>query len=163
MLDPVRVEISFEKFARAVVKKAKANLTRGGHRISSKLYNSLDNWKVDVSKNGSVSLTFGYEDYGEFQDKGVKGAANFKCHWMKEFTPYKFRDKMPPRKGIKDFIKAKGIDAPAFVIQRSVYEKGIPQTLFFTKPFRDQFKELPETILGAFGNDVESFLNNINK
>jgi hypothetical protein len=161
MLKPSLTELAFERFAKAVVRKAKGNLTRDGHKNTGALYRSLDNWELKVSKQGSVSLTFSYEDYGEFQDKGVKGAANFKSHKMTEATPYRFRDKMPPKKPIEAFIKAKGIDVNAFVIQRSIFQKGIPQTLFFTKPFRDSFKALPENILDAFGGDVDNFLKNI--
>ena len=161
MLNPSLTALAFERFAKAVVRKAKGNLTRNGHKNTGALSKSLDNWEVEVSKQGSVSLTFSYEDYGEYQDKGVKGAANFKSHRMKEATPYRFKDKMPPKKPIEAFIKAKGIDIDAFVIQRSIFQRGIPQTLFFTKPFRDSFKDLPENILDAFGGDVDKFLNNI--
>ena len=124
MLNPSLTSLAFERFAKAVVRKAKGNLTRNGHKNTGALSRSLDNWEVEVSKQGSVSLTFSYEDYGEYQDKGVKGAANFKSHRMKEATPYRFRDKMPPKKPIEAFIKAKGIDVNAFVIQTQYISKG---------------------------------------
>lgn len=175
MLEPDYVQQTFERFAKAVVKQARSNLTRGNHKASGKLYKSLDKWSVKVSKAGSVTLVFAYEEYGDYQDKGVKGAANFRRHRMKEPTPYKFTNKMPPLKDLERWVKMKGIQfrdgkgrfqshrSTAFRVQRSIFQKGIPQTLFFTKPFRQNFKKLPPDILKAFGDDIEGFLGGINR
>jgi len=165
-------EIAFERFAKAVVKQAKANLTRGGHRVTGDLYKSLDDWTVKVSASGSLTLVFNMEDYGVFQDKGVKGKNPQKAHRLKEPTPYKFRNKMPPFRELRKWVQAKGIqhrdrqtgrfrsyDQTARTIQRSIYQKGIPQTLFFSRPFRNKFTDLPENILAAFGRDVDDFLD----
>ena len=161
MLNPSLTALAFERFAKAVVRKAKGNLTRNGHKNTGALHQSLDKWEVEVSKQGSVRLTFSYEDYGEYQDKGVKGAANFKSHKMTEPTPYRFRKYEPKIKPIRDWIQQKGLDLNVFAVRRSIFQKGIPQTLFFTKHYRDSFKDLPENILDAFGGDVDNFLNNI--
>ena len=152
-----------------VVKQARTNLTKGGHKASGSLYKSLADWTIDVSKAGSVSLRI-LPESAVYLDKGVKGAANFKSHRMAEFTPYKFKDKMPPQKEIKDWVRTKSIrfrdkkgrfisyEQTAFAIQRSIYQKGIPQTLFFTKPFRRWYSKLPSDILKAFGQDVDRLL-----
>ncbi len=161
MLDSKFVEIAFERFAKAVVKKARARLTRGGHKVTGTLYKSLDDYVINVGRGGSIELrmlTDTAPDYAIYQDKGVKGAANFKSHKMAEFTPFKFRDKMPPLSAMRQFAKAKGINASPYALQKSIYQKGIPQTLFFTKPFRQEFSNLPESVLKAFGDDVERFL-----
>jgi len=171
MLDTKYLTQSLEKFAKAVVKQSRSNLTRGGHKATGALYKSLDNWKVEVSPRGSVLLKFNMEDYGDFQDKGVKGAANFKAHKMKEFTPFKFKPhaqgeffkKAPPIKDISKWVKLKNINASPWAIQRSIYQKGIPQTLFFTKPFRKQFKNLPQDIIQAFAADVDDWLSFVRK
>ena len=173
MLDPVRIEIAFERFAKAVVKQAKGNLTRGGKNISKKLWNSLDQWQVNVSKNGNVNLVFSMEDYGEYQDRGVKGSDPSKSHKMSEPTPFKYTNKMPPVKSLEKWVssrrfqfrdkkgKFKSYRDTAFIVQRSIFKKGIPQTLFFTKPFKSQFPQLPNSILEAFGDDVERFLQGV--
>lgn len=147
--------IAFERFAKAVIRQAKSNLTRGKHRDKDKLYKSLDNYELKVTKN-SLYLAFFMEEYGEYQDRGVKGAANFKSHKMARFTPFRFKDKMPPIKSLKGWAKRKGLNE--YAVQRSVYKKGIPQTLFFTKPFENNWKNLPETVLDAFGRDVDDML-----
>ena len=64
-------------FAKYVVQQSRTNLTKGskpyGSKNSSKkLYNSLDG-DVKFSKN-SFQLSFLMEQYGIFQDKGVRGA-----------------------------------------------------------------------------------------
>lgn len=170
MLKPDFIQQSFTRFAKLVVKQARYNLTREKHRASDTLYKSLDNWTVSVTGGGSVVLEFDMPEYAQYLDKGVKGAANFKSHKMAEFTPFRYKDKMPPLKDLKAWVKTRGIkfrdkkgryityDSTAAIIQRSVYQKGIPQTLFFTKPFRTQFKKLPQDILSSFGDDVDRFL-----
>ena len=68
MLKNVQQELN--KFAKAVVKQSKENLKKD-KKGGGSLYNSLDS-NVKVSKN-SFELTFLMEEYGIFQDKGVKG------------------------------------------------------------------------------------------
>lgn len=171
MLDNEFIKISFERFAKAVVKQARANLTRNKHNVSGELYKSLDNWTVEVSKGGSISLKFSMAEHGEFQDRGVKGADPTKSHKMKESTPYKYTSKKPPIKDLEKWVKAKRFQFrdskgkfksyrdTAFIVQNSVYNKGIPQTLFFTRPFKSKFKDLPGSLISAFGDDVERFLS----
>ena len=170
MLKPDYVQQTFERFAKAVVKQARSNLTRGNHKATGELYKSLGDWKVKVGRGGSVSLVFNMEEYGEYQDRGVKGSNPQKSHKMREFTPFKYSDKMPPLKDLRKWVGIKrfqfrnkqgkflSYDQTARMIQRSIYQKGIPQTLFFTKPFKRSFGKLPADVIEAFGNDVERFL-----
>ena len=86
-------------------------------------------------------------------------------------TPYAYKDKMPPpskmdkwivRKGLKGirgkdgkFISRKSLQ---FMIARSIYNKGIKPSLFFTKPFQKAFKNLDKDIIEAYKLDVEELL-----
>jgi hypothetical protein len=45
------------------------------------------------------------------------------------------------------FVKRKSLQ---FAIARSIYEKGIPATKFFSTPFGIGFKRLPPDIVQAF-------------
>ncbi len=45
-----------------------------------------------------------------------------------------------------------------FLIARSIFEKGIKPSLFFTKPFERAFKRLPEDLREAFGEDLNKLL-----
>ena len=46
----------------------------------------------------------------------------------------------------------------AYVIAGNIYNRGIKPSLFFTKPFEQGFKKLPDELLKAYGLDVEEFL-----
>ncbi len=107
------------------------------------------------------------EEYGFYQDKGVSGTKK------KYDTPFKYTNKMPPpsafdkwtiRKGIAprksggQFQTRKGLN---FAIARSIFEKGIKPSLFFTKPFEAAFKNLPDEMIESYGLDVETLFNDI--
>jgi hypothetical protein len=46
-----------------------------------------------------------------------------------------------------------------FVLQNSIYEKGIKPSLFFTKPFEKAFLRLPEDIIERFALDIDDLLD----
>jgi hypothetical protein len=175
MLTNVKEELN--RFAKYVISQSRANLTRGKKNSSKELYNSLDS-NVKVSKN-SFELTFLMEEYGVFQDKGVKGT---KSNYVEnKDSPFSYKSKggknglkgMPPpkafdkwiiRKGLKgirdnkgQFISRKSLQ---FMIARSVFEKGVKASLFFTKPFKKAFKGLNKDLVEAYKLDVEALMKN---
>jgi hypothetical protein len=97
--DEVRIELS--KFAKAVIKSSRSNLTRKGKNASKELYNSLD-FDLNVSKN-SFSLAFLMEAYGKFQDVGVSGKKK------KYNTPFSYKSKMGPAKAFDKWTIRKGV------------------------------------------------------
>ena len=50
------------------------------------------------------------------------------------------------------------LKAAAFLISRSIKERGIPKSEFFQAPFRLEFEKLPEEVLKAVAMDVDEFL-----
>ena len=150
---------SFKKF---VIQQSRSRLTKSRKNVNKKLYNSIDG-DVKVSSN-SISLTFFMEDYGVYQDKGVSGTKK------KYNTPFSYTSKRPPRKTLEEWISKRGFQfrdkkgkfmsykSMSFLIQRSIFEKGIKPSLFFTKPFEQGFKKLPDEIIEAYGLDVEELL-----
>lgn len=117
------------------------------------------------------------EDYGFFQDKGVSGIKK------KYNTPFSYKSKggknglkgMPPpsafdkwtiRRGIAprntkgQFQTRKGLN---FAIARSIFEKGIKPSLFFTKPFEAAYKNLPDELIDKYGLDVIELFDSIMK
>ena len=46
----------------------------------------------------------------------------------------------------------------AFLISRSIYQKGIKPSLFFTKPFVAAFKRLPDELLKAYSIGLDKDL-----
>ena len=147
-----------------VIREAKSNLS--SQNTSGRLRDSLKS-TVKESKN-SVQISFEMEDYGFYQDRGVQGKKS-----GKSLDGYKYTNKMPPpkafdkwtvRKGIAPrdkqgkFIKRKSLN---FLIARSIFEKGIKPTLFFTKPFEKYFKRLPDELVEKYGLDIEKLFNQI--
>jgi hypothetical protein len=62
---------------------------------------------------------------------------------------FQFRDK----KG-----KFLSYDATAFLVSRSIYNKGIKTTSFFTRPFQLKFEQLPEELATAYALELADFL-----
>ena len=147
-----------------VIREAKSNLS--SQNTSGRLRDSLKSY-VKESKN-SVQISFEMEEYGVYKDRGVQGKKS-----GKSLDGYKYTNKMPPskafdkwtvRKGIAPrdkqgkFIKRKSLN---FLIARSIFEKGIKPTLFFTKPFEKYFKQLPNELVEKYGLDIEKLFNQI--
>ena len=160
----IKTELALEAFKKFVIQQSRSRLTKSRKNVSKELYNSLKGI-VKVMPN-SLSLDFEMEDYGVFQDKGVSGTKK------KYNTPYSYTTKMPPVKPLAKWAKSKNLrlrsddgkfkkgsyNTIGFLIARSIYKKGIKPSLFFTKPFEQAFKKLPNELIEQFGLDVESFL-----
>ena len=163
-------ETYLNNFAKYVIQQSRSNLTKGDKNVDKKLYNSLDK-EVEVGAN-SFRLAFEMEDYGQFQDKGVKGKTS---STKAPNSPFKFGsgtgEKGGLTKGIDKWVKKRRIQfkdkksgkflsyqSTAFLITRSIYHKGIKPSLFFTKPFNKAFERLPEELVEAYGLDVENFI-----
>jgi len=171
MLNNENTRKALEAFKDYVISQSRANLTRGNKNVSKDLYNSLKGI-LDVGPN-SFSLKFEMEDYGKFQDEGVKGATSTYPESTK--SPFKFGSGTGKsgglRGGIKNWVEARrfqfrdakgrftSYESTAYVISRSVWNKGIKASLFFTKPFEKGFKRLPQELRQAYGLDIEEFLD----
>ena len=166
------VEKELKNFAKYVVTKARINLRGDDKNSSGKLAKSLDS-DVKVSKN-SFQLAFLMEDYGVFQDKGVRGKSSSA---KAPNSPFKFGSGTGKKgglsEGINKWVKRKrfqfrdkksgrflSYDSTAFLISRSIYQKGIAPSLFFTKPFEKAFKGLNKDLVEAYKLDVEALMKN---
>lgn len=159
--------IALEKFRDYVIKQARTNLSRLKKNSSKKLYDSI---KGDIkTMPNSLRVYFDMADYGFYQDKGVSGTKR------KYDTPFSYTNKMPPPKAFDKWIVKKGI-APRkkdgkfttrkglqFAIARSIFTKGIKPSLFFTKPFEQAFKNLPNELIEAYGLEAEETFDTIMK
>ena len=159
-----RTKEALDDFKKYVIQQARTNLTKGKKNVDKKLYNSLQGF-LDESPAG-FRLYFEMEDYGMFQDKGVSGKKN------KYDTPFSYKNKRPPIGPLAQWAKKKNIrlrdeqgrfkkgnyNTIGFLISRSIFEKGIKPSLFFTKPFERAIKRLPEDLQDAFGEDIKNML-----
>ncbi len=165
---------ALERFNTNVETKAKDNLKRKGKTSSGELYDSIKG-DLKVSAN-SFELTYDLADYWEFVDYGVKGVGGTKADgtaWqVKNVTNNKFKytTKRPPYMAFNGWVVRKGIaprnDKGQFTsrkglmiaIANSVYHTGLETTSFFTKPFEDEFKDLPDEVIESFSLDLDNFL-----
>ena len=161
------------KFTKYVVSQSRANLTRKNKNVKGKLYDSIKG-ESTTSKN-SIGLYFEMEDYGAYQDSGVKGKSSGNS--LSTFKQGGFRfgsgtgKKGGLTEGINQWVKDRrfqfkdnesgrflSYEQTAFIITRSIYQKGIEATRFFSKPFEVGFERLPDELVEAYALDVEKLL-----
>jgi len=152
-----KFEEALEKYANYVIQQSRANLTRKGQKASGKLYQSLG-YKIQGSK-----VKFESEEYGVYQDQGVRGAKSTYSESSK--SPFRYTSKMPPSRVFDKWTVKKGI-APRdeqgrfinrkslnYLIARSIYKKGIRATMFFTKPFERGLDLYGDEIVAGYIED----------
>jgi len=169
------VKKALDDFGKYTVKQARTNLTKKKKNDTKGLYNSIS-YDLEVSKN-SFSLSFSMDEYGKFIDKGVKGVSS---SVKAPNSPYKFGTGTGKKggltSGVDGWVKRKRIQfadkktgkfmsykQTAYLIRNSIWNKGIETTNFFTKPFEDAFKRLPDTLINAFSLEVDNLFNFTNK
>lgn len=161
------------KFGKYVVQQSKSNLSKKKKKDTSNLYNGV---KFEVTKEkDSTTLSFDFgsaNDYWQFVDKGVKGVSSSA---KAPNSPFKFGTGTGKSggltKGINGWVARKRIQfqdrktkqflsykATAFLIIRSIWNKGLETTNFFTKPFEQAFKRVPDDIYAAYALEVEEEL-----
>lgn len=171
------------RFIKHVVSQAKRNLTTNGKNASKKLYNSIKG-EAKAFPN-SIGVYFDMEEYGFYQDQGVKGAnpnglpngskwkgiqkapnsrfkfgtgSGQKGGLTKSLDKWIIRRGIAPRSSEGQFLTRKSLK---FLIARSIYMSGIKPSLFFTKPFEAAFKNLPDELIDNYGLEVEKLFDSI--
>ena len=170
MLADKALQEELNKFAKYIIQQSRSNLSKSDKNVSKELYNSLG-YNVEVTAKGA-ELGFSMEQYGEFQDKGVRGKSSSA---KAPNSPFRFGsgtgkkggltnsiDKWVRRRGIQFKDRKSGrflsYQSTAFLISRSIYQKGIKPSLFFTKPFVAAFKRLPDELIEAYSIGLEKDL-----
>ena len=173
------VQKELEKFRDYVINEAKKNLNSLKKNDSKGLYESLKG-NVKAMPN-SFYMDFEMNDYGKFQDKGVKGKDPSKVSKNARIkgqqapnSPYKFGSgsaagqwgmfvsniqKWAQKRNIrlrddKGKYKKGGYSTIAQIIAGNIYNRGIKPSLFFTTPFEAAFKRLPDELVEKFGLDA---------
>ena len=174
---------AIEKYAKYVIQQSRSNLTKA-KKGGGNLYNSLDyDLKQNRSSKGKFesgyNVEFFMEDYGIYQDLGVKGIGGQRKTGKNKGVAFEnkgkggkfqFRKGVPNRSMIKSlntWIKRKGIkgrnektgrfitnQSLSFIIAKSVFHTGIKRSLFFSKPFEAGITKYDNDIANAYGNDI---------
>jgi len=168
---------SLQKLGNDVVREGRGILKRKKKTTSSNtLFNDFD--YLVTNQQDSVTLEFEFgraEDYWQFVDEGVRGVGGFKGSGRArgQGSPFKYSSKMPPRKPLMQWIKNKPLkgrdkkgrfitrESFAFLIQRSIFQRGLERTQFFSKPFTEQLNKQTDNITKAFADDLEVALEQI--
>ena len=161
------VQKLLDDFRSKVIKEAKQGLPRD----TGSLAKSLKSY-VKASKN-SIQITFQMKAYGWFQDRGVKGVSS-----GQSLSDYRFGtgsgEEGGLTRGINKWVKRKNIqfrdketgrflsyDQTARTIIRSIWQKGIKPSMWFTKPFEKYYKKLPNEVTKKYVKDLETLFNSI--
>jgi hypothetical protein len=170
-----KVNKTIQMFRDYVIRESKDNLKRTGHNNTSALSNSIKG--EIITEDGFTIVGFTMANYGAFVDKGVKGKTSSN---KAPNSPFKFGSGSGQKggltAGIKKWVRQKGFqfrskeegskgrflsyDSTAYLITRSIFNKGIKPSLFFTKPFEAGYKKYIDIdLLKAFGQDVETMVD----
>lgn len=175
------VKILLDNFGKYVIQQSRSNLTKGNKQYSKRLYNSLD-YEINPDAKGLV-ISFIMEEYGVYQDEGVRGADPSKVSPNAKITGQQapdsrfrfgsgsssgtfkqFAERMSLfaktknirfRQGKTGKFAKGGYKSMGYVIAKNIYYRGLKPSLFFTKPFEKRFNELPSDLVTAFVNDIE--------
>lgn len=174
------------KFCSDLIQKARENLNKDKKRAKGTLFDemSFDIEKTDDKIKGVIRFGSA-EDYWIFVDQGVQGAGGFKGSGKKrgQGSPFKFSNRQPPLSAILPWIKLKGLRGRdrgytkkdgtkvkgtgrfikdktfAFIVARSIKQKGIKRTRFITKPYEDMKTDLANNIQQAITEDINEVDN----
>ena len=152
---------ALQEFGKYVVTQSRSALTRKKKSLTGELYKSLS-YEIIETGDG-VKVVFDMADYGKFVDKGVSGKEK------KYDTPYKYTSKKPPMKPLMEWAKkrkfrlrdekgkfAKGnYRTIGFILQNSIYKKGLKPSMFFTRPFNLAFDRFGDDVVKAFLKDID--------
>jgi len=151
------IEKVLEAFAKKVNADAKLNLS--SKNSSGRLSSSLK------SRGGSVenSIAFIMQDYGPWVDQGRDGTEKRQRNKSSIFWTGGNRGDEPPVDAIAKWTKQKGIqpdngqsiESLAYVISKSIAEKGIKGSMFFTKAWNKHYPKLAEDIYDAYLEEYE--------
>ncbi|MCP4651612.1 MAG: hypothetical protein GY853_16240 [PVC group bacterium] len=178
------VQKVLDDFRDNVIREAK----KGMPRSSGALAQSLKSY-VKESKN-SIQISFTMDDYGWFQDEGVKGKDPSKVSPNAKITGqqapnsrYEFGSKRykgtwgkfvqslavwAKRKNVrlrdeKGRFKKGSYKAIANIIAGNIYNRGLKPSLFFTKPYEKYFKRLPDELIEKYALDMDELFTTITK
>ena len=162
-------QTALRAFGKYVVQQARTNLTKGKKNVSKELYDSIGYTIEEVSQG--FRLYFEMEDYGMFQDRGVKGVrggkslSNFRYKQSSNLVGLESatgtfgkwaavkRLQLRDKKGRFLSYKQTG-----FALATIVKNYGIKPSLFFTKPFEKAFNNLPKELQEQFAKDLENLI-----
>lgn len=183
MAEPKTVQETLSKFNKYVKSQARANLTRGRSNDTRGLYDSIS--ETVTEENGSWFARIYMEEYGSYQDQGVKGSeialkapnspfrfgtgtgggiglyAAIKIWVRNKRFQFQKRD-YTDKNGKTHKANGKGrfisYDQTAYLIAGIIYRTGLKPKRFLSKPFEKAYEKLPDELAEKYGLEVENIL-----
>ena len=161
---------ALESFSDYVIQQSRTRLTKKKRNYTRELYDSLT-YDFEKADDGFI-IDFKMEEYGEYQDRGVKGVNS--NYIESKNSPFSYKPSSKLRgleyntgifsKWAKSKIKLARsrktgrfitYKSMGYILADSIKKKGIKATMFFTKSFEMGFERLPQELQEAFIIDVE--------
>ena len=165
----INLEQAIRGLADDIVDQAKKNLV-DKYKSNGDLYNTL-HAEIEQKTNEFV-VKFYMQDYGIFVDKGVKGKTSTYPETKAALSQFQYGSGTGSKggltNGINKWLKKErfqwrndlgqfmSYESMAYLIARSIYNKGLKANLFFTKPFEQALKNLPVQLSNSFALDIEN-------
>ena len=159
-------KLILDSFGKQFIDAYRAGLDKKNANASKNLYNSL-NFEVKIGKQ-SISLDILLNDYWKYLEYGCKG---METSYPDAYYPAHF----PPTKAIEEWIKIKPVTPEkkegeklptqkqlAYLISRSIYQKGIEPRFIFRDAVDDVWEQLKDALNEAIEKDVENNIKEIN-
>jgi len=136
---------ALQQFRDLVVAEAKANLQKMGKNASGRLSNSI---KGDVKE-----MPNSFSDSPYSYKPGITNRPS-----PRHFDKWVVKRGLAPRGAGGKFVSRSSIK---FALAAHIQKYGIRPSLFFTKPFEEAYKTLPDTLIDKYGLDAEQLLTEI--
>lgn len=158
-------KLILDEFGKQFIDAYRAGLDAKNANASKGLYNSL-NFEVKIGKQ-SINLDILLNDYWKYLEYGCKGT---ETSYPDAYYPAHF----PPTKAIEEWIKIKPVIPEqrngklptqkqlAYLISRSIYQKGIEPRFIFRDAVDDVWEQLKDALNEAIEKDVENNIKEIN-
>lgn len=171
---PKNVEKEYERYGSKVIQAGRKILNQKKKRATGSLFDGFHYKYFEDAKRSSINLEFKFgnaDTYWRFIDAGVQGSGGFSGSGKARGgnSPFKFTNKQPPLKPLLDWISLKGImgrddkgrfikkESLAFVMARSIKQKGLPRTLFFTRAVELNERHFEKRLSNAWLKDMSTF------
>ena len=162
------LDVVGKKFVRQLKQSAQKSF-----KESKDLSNSIR--FTPLMKKGKFGIKVWYRRYGDYHDKGVRGAVENQAR----DTPYAYTVKRPHSKNFIQWVQKRGINkltkgknagkkispkSAAFMIARSVWRKGLRSRQWLGRIKKTETKNVRDRIVAAFKKDVAfSIVKSYNK
>lgn len=168
MLKWTQTRQALNQYGKYLVAQSKRNLTKnkmGGSKLYRSLRSVVNNPRDKAGRfsSGEPQLTIYMNYYGKFVDEGVRGTKDKDPDRGAKPNKFNKNKKAINLKAAESFIQKKtgfrrmrkqSRKSLVFLIARSIHQKGIKRSLFFSKALLKRSKVYTDKITASAANDI---------